>query len=163
MAVLLKNGWLKSSICLLFDLDKKTARDICLMFSAQWWNYETEIQDYSGTAAKGGFRQSPRPRRLTTQPSPWAAIGISRATYRQGKPTRKARRLTQPQAAAQLKISVRSLQRAKRVSRLEPGLVPLLADGKMTVREAEARALAREQRQDEATFGHRFRRARADR
>jgi hypothetical protein len=146
-----------ANLGLSFDRDKNTARDICLIFPPSGGIMKSKSKITAALLLRAAFGKAPRPRRPTTQPSPWAPIGISRATWcRQGKPTRKARRLTQPQAAAQLKISVRSLQRPKRVSRLEPGLVPLLADGKMTVREAEARALAREQRQDEATFGHRF-------
>jgi hypothetical protein len=85
-----------------------------------------------------------RPRHQTP---PWAAIGIARATwYRQGKPTKKRHRVTQPQAAAQLKTSIRSLQRTNRIKRLAPELMPLLADGRLTLRKAEAHAVAKKQK-----------------
>lgn len=62
--------------------------------------------------------------------TPWAAIGISRATwYRHGKPDTKPQRMTQAR--------VRTIQRAARVKRDAPKLVPLIAARKMSVGYAE--------------------------
>jgi hypothetical protein len=78
---------------------------------------------------------------------PWEKVGVSRATwYRHGKPkTKLPPRRTQAQTAALAKVSVRSLQRAARVARDAPELLPLLRSGEVTVGEAE-RAIRRARR-----------------
>jgi hypothetical protein len=51
--------------------------------------------------------------------SGWEEVGMSRATwYRLGKPTTKPSRVTQKQQALLLNVSVRSIQRARRIQRL---------------------------------------------
>ena len=132
-------------IYLLFDCAKtELGLDLSHFPAHMVEDHETETHDYKARLLKAVHGKAYRSRHST---SPWVAIGISRATwYRQGQPTRKAHRLTQPQAAARLKVSVRSLQRANRVKRLAPDLVWPLANGKLTARAAEARALARKRR-----------------
>jgi hypothetical protein len=117
---------------------------ICLISPPIWQIMRQKPKITRAQLGKAIYGKVYRSRHST---SPWLAIGISRATwYRQGMPTRKKYRLTQPQAAAQLKVSVRSLQRANRVKRLAPELVWPLANGRLTARAAEARALARKRR-----------------
>jgi hypothetical protein len=132
-------------ICLLFDCAKKEWELDLSHFPAHMQDQMKQKPKITAAQLlKAVYGKAYRSRHST---SPWVAIGISRATwYRQGKPTRKAYRLTQPQAAARLKVSVRSLQRANRVKRLAPELVWPLANGKLTARAAEARALARKRR-----------------
>jgi hypothetical protein len=80
----------------------------------------------SQTSANGGFMRQ------------WEAIGISRSTwYRRGKPTTKPYRVTQEQTAKLMNISVRSLQRAKRIAREAPELESLIMAGHMKLKFAE--------------------------
>jgi hypothetical protein len=61
---------------------------------------------------------------------PWEAIGMSRSNwYRLGKPDVKPRRETQAQSAHHLAVSVRRLQRAPRVRREAPQLIPFIRLG----------------------------------
>jgi hypothetical protein len=74
---------------------------------------------------------------------PWAKIGMSRATwYRHGKPATKPRKVTQAQIAATMKVSVRTMQRTKRVAREAPELLPAIRSGEVSVTEAERAILA---------------------
>jgi hypothetical protein len=62
---------------------------------------------------------------------PWETIGMSRSNwYRLGKPSEKPRRReTQAQSAHHLAVSVRRLQRASRVCREAPQLIPFIRLG----------------------------------
>jgi hypothetical protein len=63
---------------------------------------------------------------------------MSRATwYRLGKPERKPRRITQAQAALQMEVSVRSLQRARRVMREAPDVAAQVTAGTLKLGTAE--------------------------
>jgi hypothetical protein len=72
---------------------------------------------------------------MSQKMKPWTKIGISRATwYRHNKPTTKPQRrqrMTQPQIAKALHISVRSMQRTWRVLRLKPEFEPMLRKGEV--------------------------------
>lgn len=87
---------------------------------------------------------------MRQEPPPWVALGISRATwYRLGKPERKPPpRLTQAQNARDADISVRTLQRAIRVSRFAPDLVPQVQAGTLNLRAAER--IIKERQEEEA-------------
>lgn len=62
--------------------------------------------------------------------TPWENIGMSRSNwYRLGKPDVKPRRETQAQSAHHLAVSVRRLQRASRVRREAPQLIPFIRLG----------------------------------
>lgn len=69
--------------------------------------------------------------------TPWAAIGMSRASwYRHGKPVIKPERMTQVRLARQLETSVRTIQRAARIEREAPTLMPAIASGELSVAKA---------------------------
>jgi hypothetical protein len=69
---------------------------------------------------------------------PWDEIGMSRsAWYRAGKPTAKPVRRTQAVIAAEQGVSVRTVQRVKRVDREAPELLQLWWVGQMSIAEAE--------------------------
>ena len=75
-------------------------------------------------------------RQMTVKP--WDEIGISRATwYRQGKPKTKQHRITQAQAAISMGISVRSIQRARRILRQAPELENLIMRDELSLGAAE--------------------------
>jgi hypothetical protein len=63
----------------------------------------------------------------------WQALGMSRATwYRKGKPEKKpGKKITQKEVAALMRVTVRSVQRAIRILREAPELVPLVKAGKL--------------------------------
>jgi hypothetical protein len=77
---------------------------------------------------------------------PWLALGISRATwYRLGKPATKPRpRRTQAQNARDFSISVRALQRARRISRDAPDLQARIAAGELRLGTAERLLIERQ-------------------
>ena len=63
---------------------------------------------------------------------------MSRATwYRHGKPVTKPQRMTQARLAARLETSVRTIQRAARIEREAPTLIPAIASGELSVGAAE--------------------------
>jgi hypothetical protein len=71
---------------------------------------------------------------------------MSRATwYRLGKPSTKPRRITQAEIARRFQISVRGMQRAGRVARAAPDLVPEVESGKLRLGTAERMAIERDQ------------------
>jgi hypothetical protein len=74
---------------------------------------------------------------------------MTRSTwYRHGKPASKPHRITLEQAAAAMDVSVRSLQRTRRVMRLAPELCPLIDRGvlKLGLAEEIAQLSPRERR-----------------
>ncbi len=77
-------------------------------------------------------------RRKATIPPPWLALGISRATwYRLGKPQTKPERITQTQAAREFHVSVRNVQRARRIQREAPDLAAQIEAGTLKIGTAE--------------------------
>jgi hypothetical protein len=85
--------------------------------------------------------------------TPWERIGVSRATwYRHGKPTVKPIRITLEQTAKAMNVSLRSAQRARRIQREAPDLVPLVQARKLTLAKAEQIVKEREEEQGLAYF-----------
>ena len=77
-------------------------------------------------------------RTTNNEPAPWIALGMSRATwYRLGQPEKKPQRMTQTQIADKFAVSVRSLQRARRVLRDAPDLAAQVEAGSLTTGTAE--------------------------
>jgi hypothetical protein len=69
----------------------------------------------------------------------WEALGMSRATwYRHSKPSKKPKhKMTQAEIAKAAHISLRGFQRARRIARFAPDLMPLVQDGSLMLGSAE--------------------------
>jgi hypothetical protein len=93
------------------------------------WSRHQEAEFWDGVNRPGGG---------VLEQKPWEAVGMSRTSwYRHGKPAAKPWRMTQAHLARLHGVSVRSIQRARRIAREWPELEQLVEEGKLSLAGAE--------------------------